>query len=93
MPLGILDIRWIKNDLGFYLENHSCAYTGLSFWNEIFIQAISPRDQVGSSDLRINKYSATQRIPERYFHTKIFDYGPWVLWLFLCLLWVSAMCF
>lgn len=71
MPLGILDIRWINNDLGFYLENHSCAYMGLSFWNEIFIQTFSPRDQGGSSDLRIYKYSATQWIPEQYVHTKI----------------------
>lgn len=62
MPLGILDIRWIKNDLGFYLENHSCACIGLSFWNEIFIQTFSPRDQVESSDLTIYKYSATQWI-------------------------------
>lgn len=65
MPLGVLDIRWIKNDLGFYLENHSCAYMGLSFLNEIFRQTFIWRDQVGSSDLIVNKYSAIQWISEQ----------------------------
>lgn len=66
MPLAILDVRGIKNDPGFSLGSHSCAYMGLSFWNEIFTKPFSPRDQVVSSDLRIFNSSATQWIPEQY---------------------------
>lgn len=82
MPLGVLDIRWIKNDLGFYLENHSCVYMGLPFWNEVFIQTFSWRDQVRSSDLIDDKYSAIEWISEQYVHTEIFVCRRWALWVF-----------